>query len=115
MGYQISGTNIKLTRGDTLDIQITVTTDTGQIYTPSQEDKIRFAMKSSRLWPGGTGIGRLLIYKAIPNDTLLLHLDSADTNGLPLGEYDFDVEIEFETGDVDTFITGILELTSEVF
>ena len=115
MGYSITGNRIKLTRGDSLDIQISVATDTGQAYTPAQEDTIRFAMKSSRTWPGGTGLEGLLLYKAIPNDTLLLHIDPADTSGLPLGEYDFDVEIEFETGHVDTFITGILELTAEVF
>ena len=55
-----------------------------------------------------------LIEKTIPNDTLLLRLESQDTKPFGFGTYAYDIEITFADGDVDTFIKGVLKLTEEV-
>ena len=118
MGYSINGTTIKLTRGDTFYAQIGMKTAAGQDYTPEQGDKIRFALKSKRMKPGNTDyIERApLILKTIPNDTCVLHLEPNDTKSLPFGEYDYDIELTYANGNVDTFIhDATLELTKEVF
>ena len=117
MGYEIVGTTIYLTRGDTLYAEIGIQRKSGEAYIPAAGDKIRFALKSQRMKPGDTDFAdsKPLILKPIANDTLLLHLEPEDTKRLPFGTYAYDVEIEFENGDVDTFIEdAVFKLTREV-
>lgn len=103
--YEVSGTTIRLTRGDSLYVAVGMTQGTTP-YVPAEGDKIRFALKRNRLTPGGGGYAdkRPLILKEIPNDTLILHLDPDDTKGLEFGEYVYDIELTYSNGDVDTFI-----------
>lgn len=109
MGYSINDKTktISLVRGDTLRVQIGIDVD-GQAYTPTNGDTIRFAMKSSY------GSNRVLIHKEIPKDTMVLTLLPNDTKRLAFGNYVYDIEITFENGDVDTFISGYLKLLPEV-
>lgn len=109
MGYTINDKTkqITLIRGDTLKIQVSIFIDK-QPYTPASGDVIRFAMKQT------TSSSKVLIHKIIPNDTLILHLLPSDTKRLAFGNYVYDIEITFENGDVDTFITGKLRLEPEV-
>lgn len=94
--YSINGTTITLTKGDSFYCQLSLTKD-GESYTPEQGDVIRFAMKK-KYWDQET-----IIEKVIPNDTLLLALTPQETN-IDIGNYEYDMEITFANGDVDTFI-----------
>lgn len=105
--YSIKGTNIDLTRGDSLKVTINITQD-GEEYTPQDGDVIRFAMK--RYYSDSDA----LINKTIDNSTLLLELDPEDTKELAFGSYVYDIEMTFANGDVDTFIKGKFTITEEV-
>lgn len=105
----ISGTSIKMTRGDTLRVTISMIDEEGNEYTPMEGDVIRFAAKKYYL------DAETKIHKIIPNDTLLLELEPEDTKNLPFGEYVYDIEITFADGVVDTFIANAhLILDAEV-
>lgn len=107
---KISGTTIKMTRGDTLRVTLTLKDEEGNVYTPIEGDRIRFAMK--RFYDDS----EVLINKPIPNDTLELVLNPEDTKNLPQpSSYVYDMEITYANGDVDTFIDKAkLQLTEEV-
>lgn len=105
MGYNISGSKITLTRGDSLYCEVSMMQGSS-VYTPQEGDVIRFALKRDAMAPGGVDYAdkRPLILKTIPNDTLVLHLEPGDTKELKFGTYVYDIEITFANGDVDTFI-----------
>lgn len=105
--YSITGTNIKLTKGDSFYCQVGITQG-GDTYTPQEGDIIRFLMKKTY------NDQRVLITKVIPNDTLVLYLEPKDTKKLDVGSYVYDIELTSEDGDVDTFIQGKFILTPEV-
>lgn len=106
----ITGTTIKMTRGDTLRVILTLKDEEGNTYIPVSGDQIRFAMKRS--YNDSTPI----LLKVIPNDTLELWLEPDDTKNLPQpSSYVYDIEITYANGDVDTFIDKAkLQLTEEV-
>lgn len=109
MGYTINNKNkkIALTRGDTLRMQVDIYVG-DELYTPTANDSVRFAMKQNFT------SNKVLIYKTIPTDTMILHLVPNDTKKFAFGKYVYDIEITFENGDVDTFISGEFELLPEV-
>ncbi len=116
MSYVIDGTDITLTRGDTLRVKVSIILD-GEEYSPQAGDVVRFALKHRTLNKDKTDYSDTepLILKTIPNDTLILTLDSADTKPLGFGTYVYDVEITFNDGTVSTFITkSTFKLTEEV-
>lgn len=103
-----SNNNIELTRGDTLKVKVNIFINS-ELYTPQEGDEIRFAMKRNYTDKNP------LILKAIPFDTMMLHLKPEDTKHLIFGrEYVYDVQITFANGDVRTFIKGKIKLTPEV-
>lgn len=99
--------NIKMTRGDTAKIQISIELD-GELYSPQEGDYIRFAVKYSYHSPD------VILVKEIPKDTMLLHIEPEDTKEMYFSKYVYDVEITFENGDVSTFIQGEFEILPEV-
>ena len=105
--YSISGTTIKMTRGDTLIVALNLTYD-GEIYTPDPGDVIKFMACRGELNADKSAYkdNTLLIDKVIPNDTMVLRLNPADTKELSFGTYAYDMEITFADGRVDTFIQG---------
>ena len=105
--YRIDGTAITLTKGDSFYCTLTLKKN-GTAYVPAESDSIRFAMKKTY------SASTVLIEKTIPTDTLLLHLLPADTKELPTGKYVYDIELTDGDGEVDTFVSGSLELTPEV-
>ena len=109
MGYTINNKTKKITlvRGDSLHLKINIYIDK-EPYTPQNGDAVRFAMKQTYQ------NSRVLIHKDIPIETMELHLDPSDTKKLQFGKYVYDIEITFDNGDVDTFISGDFELTPEV-
>lgn len=94
----IEGTTIKIIRGDTARIQITMLNDDDEPCIPAAGDSIRFAMKKNYYQKNPD------LLKAIPNDTLILEIDPEDTKAFPFGRYKYDIEITTQSGDVDTFI-----------
>lgn len=110
MAIKISGTTIKMTRGDTLRVQIGLTDQDGNDYEPHEGDKIRFAMKASYSDP------EPILIKDVSLDTLELVLNPEDTKDLPQpSSYVYDMELTYANGDVDTFIDKAkLMITEEV-
>lgn len=106
-----SSFNIRMTRGDTF-IRTFSFKKNGQPFTPNPNDKIRFAMSKGFL---GQSSYSLILVKEIPIDTLVWRLDPKDTKNLPYGKYNYDVEITYVDGSVETFLNKkTIELTEEV-
>lgn len=81
MSYNITGTTITLTRGDTFEALVSATKRDGTQYIPVAGDTIRFAMKENYDDP------RPLLVKDIPIDTMMLTLEPQDTADLNFGKY----------------------------
>lgn len=97
---KINGTRISMTRGDTMQAQVEIFDTSGDPYVVQEGDRIRFAMKDR----SKRSCGQILLYKEIPNSTLVLTLLPEDTETLPYGEYGYDIELTKANGVVDTFI-----------
>ena len=117
MSWRIKdGRGIVLTRGDTLRLKIGIVKD-GEESTPADGDVVRFALKRDKMNGGKTEYSDTapLVHKVIPNESLILTIAPEDTKKLGFGQYVYDVEITFASGDVATFITDApFELTREV-
>ena len=122
MSTEITDNTIVHTRGDTLRSKVDIFYDKEktQPYVPEDGDIIRFALKRPRMVRDDKGYKEYedtdpLILKDIPIDTLILHLEPADTKNLGFGKYEYDVEITHSDGTVDTFIKAApMTLTKEV-
>ncbi|MBQ3429206.1 MAG: hypothetical protein IJH28_05470 [Mogibacterium sp.] len=111
--------NITLTRGDTLTLTVSLlhevdpippaTEPTVEPYVPQEGDVIRFAV--SKGYKGEPGY-ELKFSKVIPHDTLTFTASSTET-ALDYRDYNYDVEITFADGAVDTFISGKLTIVGE--
>ena len=104
---------ITITRGDTLDTNVSIKTADGEDYIPAEGDVIRFALKKS-FKPSEEPI----LYKVIPNETLHLRLEAEDTKLLDAksAPYVYDIQINMANGTVDTFIDrGKFYVTDEVY
>lgn len=97
---------IKLTRGDSLSVKIDLYNSAGEVYTPEEGDRIRFALKRSDIRNDRKGFKDEdpLIEKSIPIDTLTLELAPTDTKSLAFITYAYDIEMTFANGRVDTFV-----------
>lgn len=101
----VNGTTITMTRGDTAVIHVSMTRD-GTAYNPVSGDEVRFAMRLAGLNAKGTEYKYpVCLEKTIPIDTMNLTIEPNDTKELGFGEYVYDIQITFENGSVDTFIT----------
>lgn len=87
MSYNITGTTITLTRGDTFEALVSATKRDGTQYIPVAGDTIRFAMKENYDDP------RPLLVKDIPIDTMMLTLEPQDTADLNFGKYVYDIQL----------------------
>ena len=106
----INGNAIVLTQGDSLTLDVTLTKD-NQPFTPSEGDSIRFAL--SKKYKGEYGYS-LLLEKAVPIDSLEFTLTAVETEKLPIGVYNYDLELTYADGSVDTFISSTFEIVGEV-
>lgn len=105
----IENSDISLTRGDTLALKIDILDENGEPYIPAPSDIIRFALK--RRYKDK----ECLINKVIPNSSLVLQIEPEETKPLAFNkEYVYDIQLTTAGGVVDTFISGILNLTEEV-
>ena len=107
---RIENNTITITRGDTLETAVLISTSDGDEFIPSAGDVIRFALK------GEYRDDEPLISKQIPNDTLILRLESEETKRLSARRkpYVYDVQLTTPDGTVDTFISGTVVVTEEV-
>ena len=109
MSFKVRNNTIFLTRGDTFKAKITITYPNGAVYTPTEGDSIRFALKED------VEDKECLIIRDIPIDTMLLVINPEDTKELEFGSYVYDLQLTKANGDVDTFITASkFKLTAEV-
>lgn len=104
--YSITGTTIRLTRGDTLVVDVGIKNPDGTAYEVQSGDSIRFALKRALMTGGNKDFADKdpIITKAIPTNTLTLALAPTDTEDLAFGKYKYDIEITFANGQVCTFI-----------
>lgn len=110
MSHRIEGTDITLTRGDSLFLQLSLYKD-GDVYVPAPGSRVRFAMKRSYNDPDS----EIILEKQIPINTLLLEIEPEDTKPLTMGKsYVYDIELTDENGYVDTFIAGKFTIGKEV-
>lgn len=87
----IKGNKIHLTRGDNMEIVISLTDENGDDITPSGEDKVIFRLKKN------SSSQIVLIEKEVDISTMTLELEEADTKDLKFGKYFY--EIEYVTSD----------------
>lgn len=113
--YKFDNNTIYLTRGDTLQAQLSIQQD-GKEYQIQNRDSIRFALKKDELNHSKTQYidQEPLILKEIPTNTLILRLNPEDTENLNFGTYAYDIQITMADGTVDTFIKDKLYLEPEV-
>jgi hypothetical protein len=107
MSSSIRKNKITLTRGDTLRVKVNIIKN-GELYIPVDGDRVRFALKHPELLPDGSDYKdpEPIIEKDIPITNMVLELQPTDTKPLAFGTYEYDVEITFKDGTVDTFITA---------
>lgn len=101
---------IQATKGDTIIMPFVVFNNDKSIYQVQDGDIINFGMKQSY------EDEECLIEKTINNTSLTLVLDHDDTKNLEVGSYYYDIQITRINGNiVHTFISGIINITNEVY
>ena len=88
---------IKLTRGDSLYLEVAITDSEGNSWTPGENDKIEFTVKAS------TTFKDILISKQGKK----FQLTWEDTKDMPYGKYYYDIQVTLENGDRNTIIAPI--------
>lgn len=105
--FEVKGTSITLTRGDTFMVRVGMRDKvTHEPYTPNEGDTLRFALKNTRMKSDKSDYfdEEPLILKDIPISTCVLRLDPEDTKSLACKKYVYDIELTRVDGVVDTFI-----------
>lgn len=105
-----AGNIIKVTRGDTLPLAVSLTKGDTE-YTPRSGDAIRFAISTGYK---GQKNYKLILTKDIPTDSLTFELSADETQSLADARYNYDVQITYADGDVETFVSSVLLMLDEV-
>ena len=101
---------IEATKGDTIIYPFVVVDNNKAIYQVQTGDVINFGMKKNY------SDAECIVEKTIDNNTLTLVLEHDDTKGLEIGAYYYDIQItKAVNNEVHTFISGIINITNEVF
>ena len=101
---------IQATKGDTIIMPFVVINNDKSIYQVQNGDVINFGLKEKY------EDAECLIEKTIDNETLTLILEHDDTKDLDIGSYFYDIQITKAEGNVvHTFISGIINITNEVY
>lgn len=109
MLYIGSDGSVRLTRGDTARISVTVTNEvTGEPYVISDTDTVTMTIKKNYK-------DTEHFVQKILHGSSMFKLEHSDTENLPFGKYIFDIQLETSDGDVYTVIEPTtFELTKEV-
>lgn len=112
--YKIDKTRIALVRGDSLILNIDIKVGE-DFYEPQTEDTIKFFLRNAELKNNKTEYVERepLLEKIIPNETLILKLDQADTFDLSFGRYNYGIKLITEDDLVDTFICDIFDIVPD--
>ena len=89
---------IRITRGDNLTVDVTLTDNDGYPYEPVEGDEVWFTVKKSAVAED------VLIRKQIDTQTLQLELVEGDTENLAFGNYKYEVECILVSGEHYTVI-----------
>ena len=84
---KITNNEIYLTRGDTMQVELTLTNADGTAYEPAEGDEVIFRLRKN------VNEGTVLIEKSIDTSTMVLELAPEDTIPLSSGTYHYEVEI----------------------
>lgn len=104
---KLSGNRIKMTQGDSVQIEISLTDGNGRPYEPHGGDTLAFGMRKT---PYSKDCA---LYKEIRN--ALLELTPAETKSLGAGRYVYDVQLTTAGGYVFTVIScAEFEIVPEV-
>lgn len=102
--FETNGSDITLTRGDSLYVAFVPQYLDGTDYTPESSDKITFKLRNTY-----TDV-HFILQKDVSIDDFVLYLRPADTERLPKKTYYYKVVLE-TAWDVYTYIEGTLKLT----
>ena len=105
----INGSTIRLTRGDSAIIEITLAYQDGTAFKPERGDEIRFALKKNY------ADSKTLLKIEVPTEELplLLRFRPSDTKRLDYGSYKYDLQLTRADGTVDTFIDRATFIVTE--
>lgn len=104
----ISGTTIRLTRGDTAYLSVEITNSDGSVYDMDPGDELALSVK--KYYQDQTYVFQKIAH-GIPEFKIL----PEDTSGLDFGTYKYDVQLNRANGDIYTVIPmSDLELQKEV-
>ena len=104
----INGNEIKMTRGDTVVLNMTIYTPEGKVYELNSGDKLYFTVKTL---PKDEKTPPLIEKVFTCND---ITLEPIDTQFLKYGRYFWDSTLEFADGSINTVASGWLTLGYEV-
>lgn len=96
--FDVNGSKIVMTRGDTVRLTVQILDSEGNPYEPASEDKLRFAIKKRYKDP------EPIFVKNIPTDTMELVIEPEDTKTMEFGSYKYDIELTMSDGTVSTVI-----------
>ena len=101
--------DISITKGDTMPLHVDIL-DGDNPYVPAEGDSCRFALS---IGYKGNRDYVLILEKAIPLDSGDFIISAEETEALNYTTYNYDVELVFSNGYVDTFISGTLTVEGE--
>ena len=104
----ISGNNIKLTRGDTAYLSVPITMANGEPYEMQSTDTLTLSVKK---WLTDTEYK----FQKTSIGTNTFHIEPSDTKNLEFRKYVYDIQLQTAEGDVFTVIpTSEFEILTEV-
>ena len=109
----IDGQLIRLTRGDDATLSLALYQPNGELYMPIEGQKVLFSVsKKPTKGPNPTPIFQREFQQS--KYGLQVEIKSDDTRFLGFQKYAWDCQFIFETGEVNTVCSGLLELIPEV-
>lgn len=94
---EIINNKIRLTRGDTMRLSISLQNSDGEPIVLSPTDKLYFRLKRN------AKIEEMLIEHLGDSEQMLIELNENDTKDIPFGKYKYEIEVVYE-GDHYTII-----------
>lgn len=101
--------NLEMVRGDTFIKTLTLKKN-GQTYTPHENDVIKFTVCKGFKDERGY---KVFIQKTIDHQLMQIKIESSETESMLYGNYNFDMEITYNDGTVETFARGNFKLLEE--